>query len=226
MDKSDKISIHAPHEGERPQGSPFVWSEYDFNPRSPRGGATSTLVNPGMEIDISIHAPHEGERLNVSRDKAKNWRAFQSTLPARGSDFYNQCDCKTSYAISIHAPREGERRQHARGIVRKMKFQSTLPARGSDRQAFVCSLLQPYFNPRSPRGGATSICPQECTPTADFNPRSPRGGATFMPATSAEPTSKFQSTLPARGSDGDWITLELPQGISIHAPREGERRRA
>ena len=104
-----------------------------------------------------------------------------------------------------------------------MKFQSTLPARGSDRQAFVCSLLQPYFNPRSPRGGATSICPQECTPTADFNPRSPRGGATFMPATSAEPTSKFQSTLPARGSDGDWITLELPQGISIHAPREGER---
>ena len=102
-----------------------------------------------------------------------------------------------------------------------MKFQSTLPARGSDRQAFVCSLLQPYFNPRSPRGGATSICPQECTPTADFNPRSPRGGATFMPATSAEPTSKFQSTLPARGSDGDWITLELPQGISIHAPREG-----
>ena len=128
--------------------------------------------------------------------------------------------------ISIHAPREGERRQHARGIVRKMKFQSTLPARGSDRQAFVCSLLQPYFNPRSPRGGATSICPQECTPTADFNPRSPRGGATFMPATSAEPTSKFQSTLPARGSDGaPEENYHATTKISIHAPREGERPR-
>ena len=27
-----------------------------------RGSDYSTLVNPGMEIDVSIHAPHEGER--------------------------------------------------------------------------------------------------------------------------------------------------------------------
>ena len=155
MDKSDKISIHAPHEGERPQGSPFVWSEYDFNPRSPRGGATSTLVNPGMEIDISIHAPHEGERLNVSRDKAKNWRAFQSTLPARGSDstLVHIPLCNT---ISIHAPREGERLPTALAnqIIDKI-FQSTLPARGSDRGLDNIWIRHIHFNPRSPRGGAT-----------------------------------------------------------------------
>ena len=125
MDKSDKISIHAPHEGERPQGSPFVWSEYDFNPRSPRGGATSTLVNPGMEIDISIHAPHEGERLNVSRDKAKNWRAFQSTLPARGSDYGMIYNLSFVINISIHAPREGERQR---------------------KSAFVCSISANLLN--------------------------------------------------------------------------------
>ena len=58
---------------------------------------------------ISIHAPHEGERLNVSRDKAKNWRAFQSTLPARGSDYGMIYNLSFVINISIHAPREGER---------------------------------------------------------------------------------------------------------------------
>ena len=81
------ISIHAPHEGERPLIY-FIrlmrW--FDFNPRSPRGGATreklrdnqkNRYFNPrsprgGATIkafihsligdDISIHAPHEGER--------------------------------------------------------------------------------------------------------------------------------------------------------------------
>ncbi len=57
------ISIHAPHEGERP-------AEDNGN---------------DVQADISIHAPHEGERL----DKDTLFMAaeeFQSTLPTRGSD--------------------------------------------------------------------------------------------------------------------------------------------
>ena len=59
-----RISIHAPHEGERlfllPHSSPFC---FNFNPRSPRGGATGQRkVALRITLLISIHAPHEGER--------------------------------------------------------------------------------------------------------------------------------------------------------------------
>ena len=80
-----------------------------------------------------------------------------------------------------------------------------------------------YFNPRSPRGGATSktssspikLCIFQSTlPTRGsdvtktihraaeqyFNPRSPRGGATLS-SINYQPTYEFQSTLPTRGSD-------------------------
>ena len=35
------ISIHAPHEGERPRRAGGTGGQMDFNPRSPRGGATA-----------------------------------------------------------------------------------------------------------------------------------------------------------------------------------------
>ena len=42
---SNYISIHAPHEGERPQrGLCRGYQGHDFNPRSPRGGATSAAT--------------------------------------------------------------------------------------------------------------------------------------------------------------------------------------
>ena len=57
------ISIHAPHEGERPE-----WEAVDM----PSG-------------EISIHAPHEGERRIISVAFSGIF-IFQSTLPTRGSD--------------------------------------------------------------------------------------------------------------------------------------------
>ena len=81
------ISIHAPHEGERQLFSIITsYSISDFNPRSPRGGATSgALPKPSKLL-------------------------FQSTLPTRGSDDLDTKDFKTKLSISIHAPHEGERR--------------------------------------------------------------------------------------------------------------------
>ena len=130
------ISIHAPHEGERlaetkaaikdvkfqstlpTRGSDFVRSlswirKSDFNPRSPRGGATLLWFSwCAIRAKISIHAPHEGERLSL--------------LPPSPQ----------SSNISIHAPHEGERPKYKDHPAVAMLFQSTLPTRGSD-QAFV-----------------------------------------------------------------------------------------
>ena len=80
------ISIHAPHEGERP-APPVDINDLaaNFNPRSPRGGATKFAQAVATGFYISIHAPHEGERLGA----VSTYR--------RGK------------AISIHAPHEGER---------------------------------------------------------------------------------------------------------------------
>ena len=87
--KNAAISIHAPHEGERLIGeftSPWKYNfnprsprggatckkhhtEYvlkHFNPRSPRGGATRSIIKSYRRLKISIHAPHEGERQRKS----------------------------------------------------------------------------------------------------------------------------------------------------------------
>ena len=62
----------------------------NFNPRSPRGGATYTCRAYLNYFAISIHAPHEGER--------RVWLVGNSARDG----------------ISIHAPHEGERRLYAR----------------------------------------------------------------------------------------------------------------
>ena len=170
------ISIHAPHEGERHNVKYIAADQWHFNPRSPRGGATCAVFfllrrkvyfnprsprggatvfpalcrrkmlyfNPrsprgGATIDfsvkqitmISIHAPHEGER-QTRFSYCLKYFAFQSTLPTRGSDF----------AYTHH-------------IQHNQQFQSTLPTRGSDKMHLIYKNSKAYFNPRSPRGGAT-----------------------------------------------------------------------
>ena len=79
--------------------------------------------------------------------------------------------------ISIHAPHEG----------------------GRHKEVIKC-VMQLYFNPRSPRGGATE-----------------EGRAALA-------SYAFQSTLPTRGSDATFSNIEQQSAISIHAPHEGERR--
>ena len=126
------ISIHAPHEGERRKPLwTFTRPRADFNPRSPRGGATNRRAYSGIKGVISIHAPHEGERQmpcltltgqvgfqstlptrgSDTRTEFSHTvdRLFQSTLPTRGSDLRSIKTIKSTDKISIHAPHEGER---------------------------------------------------------------------------------------------------------------------
>ena len=80
-----------------------------------------------------------------------------------------------------------------------------------------------YFNPRSPRGGATwqrfsaYIC-------RAISIHAPHEGERLDRVLEHDSNDLFQSTLPTRGSDklsGIAEGFELP--ISIHAPHEGER---
>ena len=81
--------------------------------------------------DISILAPHEGERLQP------------------------RCNALCSRCISILAPHEGERLTRDKPLTIRALFQSSLPTRGSDAHIDAERRKKRYFNPRSPRGGAT-----------------------------------------------------------------------
>ena len=175
----DAISIHAPHEGERRRSIAATFTgrlfqstlptrgsdpdpgaagvrHGDFNPRSPRGGATRYHVRQRQRRGISIHAPHEGER-RERKDQELTIITFQSTLPTRGSDRTSDSSFCSSrnfnprsprggatragggvggqVCISIHAPHEGERLVASAQIFGGFQFQSTLPTRGSDQES-------------------------------------------------------------------------------------------
>ena len=126
---------------------------------------------------ISIHAPHEGERRMAYRF-AQNAAKFQSTLPTRGSDHF--------YRLLMPYFR---------------KFQSTLPTRGSDFGACLREGgINQYFNPRSPRGGATRFI-RYIWSNIIISIHAPHEGERPRNKIAAAPLRQFQSTLPTRGSD-------------------------
>ena len=125
--------------------------------------------------------------------------AFQSTLPARGSDYLGHANAKITL-ISIHAPRKGERRCSRPVLTSTSPFQSTLPARGSDKQPIVAEFTPLYFNPRSPQGGATASI-YRSLPHRKISIHAPRKGERQGHPSRLGRKTRFQSTLPARGSD-------------------------
>ena len=125
------ISIHAPHEGERPTICRAISASLDFNPRSPRGGATWRRFNGGTPcLYFNPRSPRGGATRNckISRDFTTG---FQSTLPTRGSD---DCSAGWGYAPSYFNPRSprGGATIFSPTLSTVKVFQSTLPTRGSD----------------------------------------------------------------------------------------------
>ena len=132
------------------------WGFHNFNPRSPRGGATSPLRGSAL---ASI---------------------FQSTLPTRGSDAVDYYTKNVPYEISIHAPHEGERPfSLINNYYFAIRFQSTLPTRGSDIAKVMNIFGTANISIHAPHEGERPP-PLSCLSGLhiDFNPRSPRGGAT------------------------------------------------
>ena len=194
----------------------------DFNPRSPRGGATCRAGLGSKSMGISIHAPHEGER-RWGRQHHRSGAYFNPRSPRGGATVEYFGDGAPVVGISIHAPHEGERpaKERYRRII--ITFQSTLPTRGSDAPHSRVLRCQYYFNPRSPRGGATPIY-KKITIERGISIHAPHEGERPAPRCGCWYRLAFQSTLPTRGSDADFVDdLLAAGGISIHAPHEGER---
>ena len=219
-----------------------------FNPRSPRGGATGGYVYRRVcTMDFNPRSPRGGATMSAD-DIRELEDIFQSTLPTRGSDATPWPTCAAEHRkFQSTLPTRGSDPVMRSKASLPDRFQSTLPTRGSDEaaQSMKGSIL--YFNPRSPRGGATCYArlrmargriisihaPHEgerlfhvvssCL-FYNFNPRSPRGGATPMLSLDATSAGGFQSTLPTRGSDRFACRcVSQHRHISIHAPHEGER---
>ena len=106
------VSIHAPHEGERPNPAKFIL----------------------LHDVVSIHAPHEGERL---------LNAMYGT--------------HSYYWVSIHAPHEGERPTFAHLLALQLAVSIHAPHEGERRIYHSLPHRKEGFNPRSPRGGATTF---------------------------------------------------------------------
>ena len=126
---------------------------------------------------------------------------FQSTLPTRGSDYAPGAYRLDIINISIHAPHEGERRC---GILIVPSgngyFNPRSPRGGATIRADVIPHRAIYFNPRSPRGGATAALVANLGQHINFNPRSPRGGATVTPSCVLTVTVNFNPRSPRGGA--------------------------
>ena len=197
-----RVSIHAPHEGERRAATDFAQRAERFQSTLPTRGSDEYAAAQAVALQtVSIHAPHEGER-PMYRSRNKNSPLFQSTLPTRGSDAAISSPSSTSSArFNPRSPRGGATKRfayHGRAVAR--------------------------FNPRSPRGGATPfrICTlyalcvfQSTLPTRGSDGTLPqrlhlqRRVSIHAPHEGERPARNFFTSSSNR--------------VSIHAPHEGER---
>ena len=189
------ISIHAPRKGERRFSRSSLTLSFNFNPRSPQGGATRSIgclwpcrnnFNPRSpqggatqavkeclgdeEFQSTLPARGSDTRAAASTPRASR---FQSTLPARGSDAACVVTAAAYPRFQSTLPARGSDRAPQHTYLFLTKFQSTLPARGSDVFAMRPVRGPTYFNPRSPQGGATAekcICMQHFREFAEYYP--------------------------------------------------------
>ena len=217
-----RVSIHAPHEGERLAGVGLTSTSDGFQSTLPtRGSDSGRPCRPDPRV-VSIHAPHEGERPDRRKDKLRGQK------------------------VSIHAPHEGERRQRRGGaVIPPQRFNPRSPRGGATLQ-HRHAILRRTVSIHAPHEGERPEIAQVNGEGGGFNPRSPRGGATRTFWRAYRIQYGFQSTLPTRGSDNSIVQIihiiqrfnpRSPRGgatdvkerslivdiVSIHAPHEGER---
>ncbi len=170
-----------------------------FNPRSPRGGATLSL----------LAAPKGGK--------------FQSTLPTRGSDIATGAGGLANVRFNPRSPRGGATTRINKHRRSTNSFNPRSPRGGATSARCTSRKRLCRFNPRSPRGGAT-VTQRSLFIVPMFQSTLPTRGSDGSPASFRHTAYGFQSTLPTRGSDAAFAhLLALQFAVSIHAPHEGER---
>ena len=127
------VSIHAFREGRRRHTMVAIALSTGFNPRLPRGKATqvSIFLRQGGQFQ-STPSAREGDSSPGSVYQRSS--SFQSTPSAR------EGDCHLQMCLLGHP-----------------KFQSTPSAREGDMSQTRCATSVTSFNPRLPRGKATTL---------------------------------------------------------------------
>ena len=211
------ISIHAPRVGSDMLIPRLKFMRRYFNPRSPCGERRKILFMVPKSSYFNPRSPC-GERPIMLVD-GKVVDKFQSTLPVWGAT-NRSGQAGSQLFISIHAPRVGSDGNLPVFHFRLLVFQSTLPVWGatgqtahigmcgaisihaprvgSDRGAVLNTLLNRYFNPRSPCGERPALIVIGKV-VSDFNPRSPCGERPGAAAILSR-AKLFQSTLPVWGA--------------------------
>ena len=213
------ISIHAPRTGSDVCRMVGIKHPDDFNPRSPHG------ERPTVVGALPI------------------WRAFQSTLPARGATDTTLCILMASNTHFNPRSPHGERPIHEmRHTYISIIFQSTLPARGATVTFAPCARAD-LISIHAPRTGSDLVAilrergdlisihaPRTGSDNRRrraydrrkryFNPRSPHGERQHS-IYGARVFGDISIHAPRTGSD---VVVRIDNGlaiISIHAPRTG-----
>ena len=176
-----------------------LWSGC-FNPRSPRGGATVQSPSLDQRVTVSIHAPHEGERPRFA------------------------CRCVLQHRhVSIHAPHEGERHAvtHTQHAAQGVSIHA--PHEGERQLGFPMSAVSSRFNPRSPRGGAT-ITIERGENRCGVSIHAPHEGERRFACRCVLQHRHVSIHAPHEGErQADIAHDARRKRVSIHAPHEGER---
>ena len=157
-------------------------------------------------------------------------------------------DAEAIEYISIHAPARGSDDCCKNNTKMSKNFNPRSPQGGATEYNRLCGRGRTYFNPRSPQGGATpqGIDAVQCSRISihaphegerrfplgivprgriNFNPRSLRGGSDYIIMTFIHTFGHFNPRSPRGGATNSPIPSNTFDGISIHAPHEGERLR-
>ena len=147
----------------------------DFNPRSRVGNDDAGIQGAGKARDISIHVPRVGNDFPDEFYLDPDNPQISIHVPRVGNDALRLYGQPEGLYFNPRSPR-GERRIFFDFFNRFHPISIHVPRVGNDVTGFP-SISSPssHFNPRSPRGGTTSILVRPILHHANFNPRSPRG---------------------------------------------------
>ena len=168
--------------------------QHHFNPRAPRGARPRVPATMRRVSYFNPRAPRGARRGTPPYFSSVS--NFNPRAP-RGARRRRYSQYRPAFGISIHAPREGRDSAHRGTAICFSHFNPRAPRGARPITSCWSATRRGYFNPRAPRG-ARRADQQQGQHHGDFNPRAPRGARLVC----------------------DPLCVE-PQGISIHAPREG-----
>ena len=216
-----RISIHAPRTG----SDVFVLSQLRrlriFQSTLPARGATFSFRRVAqLDLDFNPRSPRRGATATDLRTKFV--AQFQSTLPARGATRPRVPE-SPHRNFNPRSPHGERRRQRPKKKIKKSYFNPRSP-HGERRGILSSPTDERRISIHAPRTGSDFRRSVKGFPPKYFNPRSPHGERRRQePLGTVCPEISIHA--PSTGSDRWDRPKTSGKGISIHAPRTGSDKR-